>query len=54
VFTVRWYDALVELPAEAELGRDFWQLLMQVKDEVNRELERRATKAWSARSLSAG
>ena len=53
VFTALWYDALAELPADAELGRDFWRLLMQVKDEVNRELERRRNEGVIGSGLSA-
>jgi isoleucyl-tRNA synthetase len=40
VFTALWYDKLETLPADSDLGRDFWSLVMQVKIEVNRELER--------------
>ncbi len=53
VFASLWWDELVELPAEAELGRDFWQLLMQVKGEVNRELERRRNEGVVGSTLSA-
>jgi isoleucyl-tRNA synthetase len=40
VFAATWYAGLAELPADAPLGRGFWELAMQVKTEVNRELER--------------
>ncbi|MCG3171024.1 MAG: Isoleucine--tRNA ligase [Pseudomonadales bacterium] len=53
VFTAQWYDALDELPAEDELGRDVWHLLMQVKGEVNRELERRRNEGVVGSTLSA-
>ena len=53
VFAAQWYDALGELPADAELGRDFWQLLMQVKGEVNRELERQRNEGAVGGSLAA-
>ncbi len=40
VFLGTWYGGLGELPADAELGRDYFRRLMQVRTEVNRELER--------------
>jgi len=40
VFAATWYEGLAELPADAALGRDFWDLAMQLKTAVNRELER--------------
>ena len=40
VFAATWYEGLAELPADAVLGRDFWDLAMQLKTAVNRELER--------------
>ena len=52
VFTAEWYDALEELPADAELGRDFWQLLMQVKGEVNRELDLNLSEESGATTLA--
>ena len=53
VFAAQWYEALEELPADAQLGRDFWQLLMQVKGEVNRELERQRNEGAVGGSLAA-
>jgi isoleucyl-tRNA synthetase len=41
-----WYQGLTELPADAELGREFWEQVMSVKAAVNKELEnQRAAKA---------
>ncbi|MCU1718160.1 isoleucine--tRNA ligase [Pseudomonas sp. 5P_3.1_Bac2] len=41
-----WYQGLTELPADAELGREFWEQVMAVKAAVNKELEnQRAAKA---------
>jgi isoleucyl-tRNA synthetase len=41
-----WYQGLTELPADAELGREFWEQVMAVKASVNKELEnQRAAKA---------
>ncbi|SFM11493.1 isoleucine--tRNA ligase [Halopseudomonas yangmingensis] len=34
-----WYDGLQALPADAALGRDFWQRVIEVKTAVNKELE---------------
>ena len=39
VFLEQWYDGLAELPANAELGRDFWQQVLQVKQAVNKAIE---------------
>jgi isoleucyl-tRNA synthetase len=53
VFAALWYEQLAEIPADAELGRDFWQLAMQVKSEVNRELERQRNEGAVGATLSA-
>tara|TARA_B100001059_G_scaffold4727_1_gene3936 strand:+ start:3660 stop:6485 length:2826 start_codon:yes stop_codon:yes gene_type:complete len=34
-----WYDGLTELPADQNLGREFWATVMGVKEAVNKELE---------------
>ena len=34
-----WYDGLAELPADQNLGREFWATVMGVKEAVNKELE---------------
>jgi isoleucyl-tRNA synthetase len=39
VFLEQWYDGLDELPATAELGREFWLQVMQVKQAVNKSIE---------------
>ena len=39
VFLEQWYTGLTELPAGAELGRDFWQQVLQVKQAVNKAIE---------------
>ncbi|PKM21506.1 MAG: isoleucine--tRNA ligase, partial [Gammaproteobacteria bacterium HGW-Gammaproteobacteria-14] len=39
VFLEQWYTGLVELPANAELGRDFWEQVLQVKQAVNKAIE---------------
>ncbi|MBU3055609.1 isoleucine--tRNA ligase [Pseudomonas indica] len=38
-----WYQGLGELPSDAELGRDFWARVMEVKAAVNKELENQRT-----------
>ena len=41
-----WYEGLTELPADFELGREYWAGVMAVKVAVNKELEvQRAAKA---------
>ncbi len=39
VFLVTRYEALAQLPADAPMGRDYWQVVMAVRDAVNREIE---------------
>ncbi len=34
-----WYQGLFELDAEAAMGRDYWQQILEVKTVVNKELE---------------
>jgi isoleucyl-tRNA synthetase len=53
VFTATWYTGLAELTAEESLGRDFWDLAMQLKTAVNRELERARTAGVVGGSLEA-
>jgi len=53
VFAAGWYEGLETLSADDEFGRDFWQLAMQVKGEVNRELERRRNEGAVGAPLSA-
>ena len=40
VFAAGFYEGLNEMDASDEFGRDYWQLIMTVKDQVNREMER--------------
>jgi isoleucyl-tRNA synthetase len=40
VFLTTWYDKLAAIPASDKMNQDFWQAMRQVKDEVNKELER--------------
>lgn len=35
----QWYEGLQALPADAALGREFWEQVMAVKNAVNKELE---------------
>ncbi|MFM7785575.1 MAG: class I tRNA ligase family protein, partial [Gammaproteobacteria bacterium] len=53
VFASAWYEGLAELPRDAVLGRDFWTLAMQLKAEVNRELERARNQGVVGGSLEA-
>ena len=39
VFTGVWFDGLATMPADAELGNDYWSELLLVRGEVNRVLE---------------
>jgi isoleucyl-tRNA synthetase len=39
VFLEQWYSDLTELPENAQLGRDFWQQVMAVKQAVNKAIE---------------
>jgi isoleucyl-tRNA synthetase len=36
----QWYEQLAELPANADMGRGYWQQMMTVRAAVNREMER--------------
>ncbi len=53
VFASTWYAGLAELPADQALGRDFWDLAMQLKTAVNRELERARSAGVVGGSLEA-
>ncbi|NWO06172.1 MAG: isoleucine--tRNA ligase, partial [Alteromonadaceae bacterium] len=39
VFYETWYEGLTELPADSELGRDYWSEMFAVKEAVNKCLE---------------
>ncbi|WP_444437611.1 isoleucine--tRNA ligase [Pseudomonas sp. A6] len=43
VMLTTWYDGLSELPADAELGRAYWEQVMAAKAAVNKELENQRT-----------
>lgn len=40
VFLATWYEGFASLPENAGMNQEFWQEMRQVKDEVNKELER--------------
>lgn len=39
VFAAEWYDGLSRLPADADMGDDYWQSVQSVKHAVNKVLE---------------
>ena len=39
VFYETWYEGLTELPADSELGRDYWADIFAAKEAVNKCLE---------------
>ncbi len=39
VFLLTWYDDLTELSADAPLNREFWDLLVEVREAVNKKIE---------------
>lgn len=39
VFTGEWYDGLFSLPADEEMNDSFWDVLLQVRGEVNKVIE---------------
>ncbi|MFC0266519.1 isoleucine--tRNA ligase [Kushneria aurantia] len=39
IFLETFYDGLARLPADAEMGRDFWETVLAVKHAVNKRLE---------------
>ncbi len=41
VFLEQWYQGLATLPDDADMGRNYWQAVMQVRQAVNREMEAR-------------
>ncbi len=47
-----WYEGLVELDAQAELGRDDWEQILKVKTAVNKELENQRNAGKVKASLS--
>ncbi|MAT92356.1 MAG: isoleucine--tRNA ligase [Halioglobus sp.] len=54
VFLAQWYEGLEPLPADADMGADFWQTVMDVRAEVNREMESRRAAGQLRGSLDAG
>ncbi|MDR9466830.1 isoleucine--tRNA ligase [Marinospirillum sp.] len=55
IFLTTWYDGLFALPEDSsnDLGRDFWEQLMEVKDAVNKCLEDARNEKLVKGSLSA-
>ena len=53
VFYETWYEGLVELPEDAELGRDYWNEIYGVKEAVNKCLEEARARGEIKGSLSA-
>jgi len=53
VFAAGFYTDLTEMDASDEFGRDFWQLAMNVKTAVNRELERQRAEGLVKATLGA-
>ena len=53
VFTHVWFDGLALLPASAELNNDFWQTILAVKAEVNKNLELARKEKIVGKSLEA-
>ncbi|GAA3569850.1 isoleucine--tRNA ligase [Marinobacter xestospongiae] len=53
VFYETWYQGLVALPEDAELGRDYWREIYSVKEAVNKCLEEARGRGEIKGSLSA-
>ncbi|WP_336368343.1 isoleucine--tRNA ligase [Marinobacter sp. C2H3] len=53
VFYETWYEGLSRLPADADLGADFWQDIQDVKEAVNKCLEAARGRGEIKGSLSA-
>ncbi|NMT65510.1 isoleucine--tRNA ligase [Marinobacter orientalis] len=53
VFYETWYEGLTPLPADAELGRDYWSRIYSVKEAVNKRLEEARGRGEIKGSLSA-
>ncbi len=53
IFTETWYDRLPELSPEAEMGREYWERMLQVKMAVNKCLEEARNQGMIKGSLSA-
>jgi isoleucyl-tRNA synthetase len=53
IFTETWYDRLPELSADAEMGREYWERMLQVKMAVNKCLEEARNQGMIKGSLSA-
>ncbi len=52
VFTAEWYE-LPRLPADAALGNEYWQFVMDVKAAVNKALEAKRNAGEVGKSLAA-
>ncbi len=54
VFLAGWYEGLATLEGSDGMGRDYWQTVMAVRAEVNREMERARADGELRGSLDAG
>lgn len=53
VFTQSWYEGLSSFTGDGELGTDFWQQIMQVKDAANQTMEQARKEGKLGGSLEA-
>ena len=53
VFLVEWYEGLEPLPEDASMNRDFWDRVLEVREEVSRELEKLRERGGIGSSLEA-
>ena len=54
VFLETWYDALVELDHDAEMGRNYWATIMAAKHAVNKRIEEERNEGKVKGSLGTG
>ncbi len=53
IFLETWYEGLVALPDEEQMGADYWQQVMAVKTAVNKELEKQRNEGRIGSGLNA-
>jgi len=53
VFLTTWYDDLAALPETEAMGQDYWQTLLNVRDAVNKEIERQRAQKRIGSALNA-